>query len=164
MESTFCTIVNKWQLKFMTINPYRLETKTTEAIIICYVKLCVKHNSVSRNDISTQTVLHSVVTSISRRVVSVIFTSGGLLLTINVVLNRIYNMHRTEVLWIGCECTISAYSSITVILRERDFWKRGESFTICMFTLKQRPGKIFSPLSTRESGMNEKRYRRNTSK
>jgi hypothetical protein len=54
----------------MTINQYRLETKTTEAIINLCVKLRVKHNLVCTNDISTQTVLRSVVTSISRRVVS----------------------------------------------------------------------------------------------
>jgi len=43
--------------------------KTTEAFCIWYSKLCVEHNSVCRNGITTETV-HSVAASISTRVVS----------------------------------------------------------------------------------------------
>jgi hypothetical protein len=69
LREVFSTTVTKWQLQLITINPHRLKTTTTETFCVWYGKLRVQHNSVCRNDISTETV-HSVAASISTRVVS----------------------------------------------------------------------------------------------
>ena len=99
--------------------------KTTEAFCIWYGKLCVEHNSACRNDISTETV-HSLEASISTRVVPEDINNVHFrhhLVTINVVLNTIYNVYWNEVVGIEGDCTIPAQSSITVTLQEKRFLK-----------------------------------------